>query len=412
MNTHPIAIVRWFIARFVPIAGLLLLVSGSSGLPSNAHAAEGQLTGTVRHYHFARTDGGGATGELHSDLTLLRLNHRLRFDGPFSLEAHLELGRLAPPANLGARLATAGATTYFDLDKNLRRTSNEQTDVRLDRLNLRWDLPGGRRLVLGRQAISWGVATYFPAMDLFAAFAPERIDREFKAGVDALRLTLPRGMFGEVEFVAGSLGRALDDDGVLAGLWRFRSGVVDVGLSAGRFHRDVVLGAYGTADIEGTGVHAEVTWTDAEDPLDGARGRGTFWRAALGADRLLRNGLTGSAEVAWNGAGASGPAGFPAVAMTDRFLRGEMSSVGTLQVGMALTWQLTPLVTLSTAALVNPRDPSALFLPYLSWSVAQDREVLAGLSLGVGPSTSPLGLPRSEYGSAPDQLYVAYKAYF
>ena len=38
------------------------------------------------------------------------------------------------------------------------------------------------RVFAGRQAVTWGVNYFWPVLDLFAPFAPERIDRDYKPG--------------------------------------------------------------------------------------------------------------------------------------------------------------------------------------------------------------------------------------
>ncbi len=377
-------------------------------LPTGARA--GEVRGSLRHYHFAEL--GDAMGrDRHTDLSLLRLTHKQRQTDSLQLEAHLELSRLSPPLISGAVLATGRANNYLGLDQTFSRTPNQQVSALVDRLNLQWDSPEAR-VIVGRQAIGWGVASFFPALDLFSPFAPERIDREYKAGIDAIRIIVPRGPFSSVELVGAVLGDDPGDDGILSGLWTFRTGEVDLGLMAGKYHGDTVLGLHATADLAGTAVHSELSFTDSSSALDALAGKASFWRGSIGAMRLLREGLTAAAEIGFNGFGADDPSGYLAVAGSDRFSRGEIGALGSLEIGASLTWQLHPLVNLTTAVLVNPRDSSVLLLPYLGYSLEQDAEVVAGLSIGLGPGLDSLGRPRSEYGLAPDQLYVAYKAYF
>jgi hypothetical protein len=281
----------------------------------------------------------------------------------------------------------------------------------IDRLMLTWQRTAFR-LVVGRQPITWGVNYFWPVLDLFAPFAPERTDREYKPGVDAVRLTVPLGPLSEVEAVAAGQGASLRDDGSVAALMRLHLGPADVGAMAGRFHRDLVLGGFVAADLRGTGLRAEIAFTDSGDPGDRGLGRASFWRASAGLDRQLTPVLTLTAEAGWNGFGADDPDGYPGIAAADRVRRGEVSSIGRAYAGASLTWQAHPLVSVTGILLVNLSDASGLLLPHLDWSLADNLSLVVGALAGLGPGPRADGHPGSEYGAVPATVYVALKAYF
>jgi hypothetical protein len=56
-------------------------------------------------------------------------------------------------------------------------------------------------ITAGRQTISWATSLIFTPADPFAPFDPADPFREFRAGVDALRLQGFSGAFTELEFV-------------------------------------------------------------------------------------------------------------------------------------------------------------------------------------------------------------------
>jgi hypothetical protein len=245
-----------------------------------------------------------------------------------------------------------------------------------------------------------------------AACAPQRIDREYKPGVDALRLTVPLSPLSEVELVAAGQGPSVERDGSVGVLGRFHLGPADAGAMLGRFHRDTVVGAFVTADAVGTGLRAEVGFTESGEPADARIGRARFGRAGLGLDRQLTPALALTAELAWNGFGVPDPARYPTIAAADRVQRGEVTALGRYFLGASLAWQAHPLVSVTATALVSLDDGSALLLPFADVSLADNLSLLVGAIVGLGPGPRADGRPASEYGGVPQTLYAALRAYF
>ena len=94
------------------------------------------------------------------------------------------------------------------------------------------------RVTLGRQAIGWGVAYFWPTLDLFSPFSPERIDRDYKSGVDAVRATIALSAYSELQLVGAVLGPSPREDGAAGALLRLGLGPLDLGLMGGKFHGD------------------------------------------------------------------------------------------------------------------------------------------------------------------------------
>jgi hypothetical protein len=369
--------------------------------------------GSLRAFGFLRVDDRPAldAGRRDAELGILRLTGEAGLGADWRLTTHGVLTVESPPVAAVAGLAEVRAPTFLPLERSLVQGRDGGLRAEFDRLNLQGPL-GRLRLVAGRQAITWGVNFFWPALDLFAPFRPAQIDRDYKPGVDAVRLTLPVGAFSEVEAVGAVLGGSLRQDGAAATLARIHLGRADVGLMGGYFHRDAVLGGFLTADVRGTGVRGEVSYTRSGDPGDAARGRERFWRASVGIDRLLTPVLTLTLEAAWNGFGVDDPALYPTVARADRVRRGEVTALGRVHAGLALAWELHPLWTLTNTALVNAVDGSALWVPTVRWSVADDAEVLFGAQAPLGPGPARDGRPRSEFGLAPATVFAGVKVYF
>lgn len=413
------------------VAGLLLLASVS---PATGQTVVG---GDVRVFAFrvleetdlagdgeAAEDSDAAAGAGGVELGILRLKLDSRWRASSGNRFRFELHGLAQatsPPGSGAvtSIATGGTRRFFDLERDSFGGGDLSGTTEIDRLNLRWDRPGFR-MVAGRQAITWGVNYFWPVLDLFAPFAPQRIDRDYKPGVDALRFTVPVGDFSEVEVIAAGQGTRTPDDLSFASLGRFHSELgegpssIDFGYMVGGFHRDFVLGGFFAADVRGTGLRGEVSWTspgcDAES-IHPVFGCGDFWRFTVGVDRLLTPRLTLIAEASWNGFGAGGAADYERLAETDRVRRGEVVSLGRRYAGLSLAWQAHPLLTVSGAVLYNREDSSALFQPGITWSVSDHVSFGAGLiaSTGRGVRDGVLG---SEYGAVPVVAWSSLTAYF
>jgi hypothetical protein len=394
--------------RFSPLMVLLILALASADL---AFAQDFRWGGSARGFQFFRLEEAAGGERRDLELGILRMTSQAEFFSGFGLESHAVLNFFSPPLAGAFRLADSQGPAFLPLQRVLAEGDRAALLLHLDRLNLQMETPRVR-IVAGRQPITWGVNYFWPAMDLFAPFAPQRVDRDYKPGVDAVRTVVPLGPYSELEIVAGSLGRSFSRSRAVAGLARIHLGRADLGLMGGTFHRDTVLGSFIAADVRGTGVRGEFTWTDSGDPLDELRDKGRFWRASAGVDRLLTPTVTVSGEFAWNGYGADDPAHYPALLMSDRFQRGEVTSVARVYSGGSLNWQFHPLVTLNQALLLNLDDGSLLLVPALRWLAGNNLELLLGGQVGLGEGLGPFGLPRSEYGSLPATVFAAFKGYF
>lgn len=400
-------------------------------------AAQTELGGDVRLFAFRileETDlagdgepaeeDGAADGAGGVELGILRLKLDSRWRSGdrdrFRFELHGTAQAISPPGS-GAvtSVATGDTRRFFDLTKDSFGGGDVAGTTEIDRFNLRWDRPRFR-MVAGRQAITWGVNYFWPVLDLFAPFAPQRIDRDYKPGVDALRFTVPVDDFSEIEVIAAGQGARTPDDLSLASMGRFHADLgegastVDFGYMVGGFHRDFVLGGFFSADVRGTGLRGEVSWTSPGCDPESAHpvfGCGDFWRLTVGVDRLLTPRLTLIGEASWNGFGAGDPADYTRLAEADRVRRGEVVSLGRRYAGLSLAWQAHPLLTVTAAVLANRDDGSALFQPGIAWSVSDSVTWTAGLiaSTGRGVRDGVLG---SEYGAVPVVAWSSLTAYF
>ncbi len=369
-----------------------------------------KLGASLRSFGFYAVEDNLFQSRRDTEFLIFRLVPEVTIGQHVKAEAHLVTDLMSPPVSLATALATGSSRTYLDLQERIVNEENVSVNAALDRLNVQIET-GAFQLVLGRQAITWGVNYFWPALDLFAPFAPNRIDRDYKPGVDAARMIVPLGSYSEAQAVAGILGPSTSRDLAAGGLIRWNVGTVDFGLMAGSFHEDKVVGSFVTANLAGTGLRGELSWTQSGDPRDVTIGRGVFWRGSVGIDRQLTPTITLILETAWNQYGAANPEDYLLLLSSDRLLRGEITSLGRYHSGLSLGWRFHPLWSFNNTALVGWDDSSALWVPSLVWSTGNNSEVLLGGQLGFGKEVSPAGTPRSEYGSSPHTLFAAFKLY-
>lgn len=373
------------------------------------------LGGSVRGYQFFGLEDSELLPRRDSELWLLRLTEEVSFGRDVSFEFHGILNFASPPLAGESSLAVSPSRKFLPLDVTFYENDKVSFTGALDRANVQIDL-GHIQVKLGRQALTWGVSYFWPAMDIFAPFQPNQVDRDYKAGVDALRITFALNNFSELEILGGILGSSAKNDGAAGALLRWNAGSSDLGFMAGRFHGDTSAGVFITSNVRGTGIRGELTYTDSGDPADEARDREEFWRGSIGLTRQLFPSLGMVAEVAWNGYGSCDPRDYLDRAVSDRVLRGEVTSLGMIHSGVSLSWMFHPLLTLNNSFLVNWNDSSTLWIPVLVWSAGDNSEVLVGgqISSGGGISSNSEGTPalESEYGAIPSSVFGTIRIYF
>ena len=99
-------------------------------------------------------------------------------------------------------------------------------------------------LKVGRQAITWGVNTLFPSLDVFAPYIPTQIDRDYKVGVDAVRLIVSPTSHIEVEAVGAQLEPGHIEPSAAGAMVRINTGAIDFGIMGGSFHDDTRAGGF------------------------------------------------------------------------------------------------------------------------------------------------------------------------
>jgi hypothetical protein len=392
------------------LLGCLACVLVVATAPGDAMAQSVTLSGSVRNYNLLRIQDAPARPDAARDIDFLsgRLVSDIKFTDAFTIESHVVVD-LVGPAQSTVGLRSTNSQTFLPLNHEFATDGDVTMSGRFDRLNARIHT-SSIDLRVGRQAITWGVNTLYPSLDVFSPYVPTQIDRDYKAGVDAVRLTVSPGSHVEVEVVGAQLEDGDIEPTAAGAMVRVSAGAIDVGFMGGSFYDDKRAGAFASVSVAGTGLRGEVSRTTPGDAIDRLR-RPSFWRAGIGIDRQLTSTLMLSAEVAYDGFGERRAADYPPVLSSARFQRGELPGPGRLATGGTLSWKFHPLGTLSTLALVNLDDGSAAIMPIVYWSVTSQIDILGGVQMLTGHAPTAAGLPRSEYGGLGSAVVTGLKVY-
>jgi hypothetical protein len=325
---------------------------------------------------------------------------------------------------------------YRALDAEWEQSAGAADDGRwtarlwLDRAAVHLRLPRAD-VALGRQAVTFGKAYFWNPLDAFLPFDPNQFDRDYKPGVDALRIDVPLGPLAEFTLVGGA-GREIGyDDGYIQGGalnaswygsallahagwhaagwdWALQGGKVYGGCQAG----GGAVGELGplAVRIEGTLFRAAAS-PALPPPLHGDLYEDRF-DAVAGAGRRFANSLDLQAEYFYNGGGTGGQ-DLTASSVRRRLL--VIRHLGRHMTGFSASYEVSPLVTARLVLVGSLDDGSMQTQPTLSISVSDNADVLAGASISRGDRPSAQNgtvKPRSEFGSLPDLYFVELKYAF
>ena len=289
----------------------------------------------------------------------------------------------------------------------------------LDRLSVTVKMKFGD-LILGRQPVAWGSGRVTNPTDIIAPFSFHELDKEERFGVDAVRLRVPLGPLGELD-----TGYVFGRDFEFKQSAFFIRGKVnvlktDVSLLLVGFQEDLLIGLDLARSLGGSGV-----WLEAAYVFPGALNTNqpkarNYARLTAGIDRSLGDRMYGFLEYHFNSAGASHPAGYPALFVQPAYTRGTAYLMGRHYVSLGLTYQATPLIPATGLVIWNLSDGSLALSPQAEYNISENIYLGAGAYLGIGrrPRTSLFGetgaIPelRSEFGSYPDFAFLSFRVYF
>jgi hypothetical protein len=276
-------------------------------------------------------------------------------------------------------------------------------------------------LYLGRQAISWGSARVVNPTDILIPFTFNELDVEDRIGVDAVRLRVPIGFMAELDggYVFGEDFEYQNSAFFLRSKFYYRR--TDISLLALGFRENLLAGFDLARSIGGAGFWFEgaYVFAGALDP-DERDSDEDYFRATTGLDYILRDGTYLFAEYHYNQAGLSNAYRYLYVFDKTAYTEGAVYLFGRQYLAPGISRQITPLITLTSEALINLGDQSVFFMPQVEYNVAEDVYLSGGAYLGLGKEPKqftfygygPFLRLRSEFGTYPDFYFTSFRVYF
>jgi hypothetical protein len=277
-----------------------------------------------------------------------------------------------------------GQSTWVD-DADLR------VDNRLYRAYARISF-GNNDTTIGRQRIPLGTGRMWSTLDMLNPVNPLQIERDEYVGVDAIQ--------SEQKLDAASrlVGVYAPDPARRHGRWiaQYRTHRLgsDLTFTAGRYGRDRLAGVDVATQVGEAGLRGELTWT--RPPA----GPG-YAKALIGLDYAFANTFTVSLE-AYHSRQAQDER---LRQFADDPQRMSVEPYGGSYLGANCSYEFTPLLKASAYLLGNLQDGSRFYSPNLSYSLANDLVVQAGIQIFKGGNNT-------DYGRGKNLFYVQTQLFF
>ncbi len=335
-------------------------------------------------------------------ITNLRLNLKTDVDN-WQFNAAIESSSISGDTVENTRLTGLADPAYLlvndnrramKLTKHLRDNNRSQNNVRLDRLNAKYQTDNWQ-VTFGRQVISWGNGLAFQPLDLFNPFSPTAIDTDYKVGDDML--------YGQYLFESGA---------DLQALTVFRRNVTTDKIDSDYFSHAAKLHFFKD--------EYEIDLMAARHYLDEVAGFGivgpigeALWRFNISIHNQETGGMATSAianlDYSWTWSDTNyygfiefahsdfGHKKLPQYSfqidqqLSERIARGEVFNYGRDYLAAGLTIDLYPLVTNNWILISNLHDRSSIIQTTFNYDPSDNTFMQLGIAL-------PAGNDNTEYG--------------
>ena len=278
--------------------------------------------------------------------------------------------------------------------------------------------PTWGQVIIGRQGIGLGRGTIFSAVDIFAPFSPLEVDREWRRGVDAIRIERNITPTSSVELI-GAFGETWEQSALL-GRARGYFGNMDGEFLFGKRAEDTMLACVVSAAVSDAEVHSELAFfrTQERQPESGLLcNRHEVVKFVLGSSYTFNigNGLTWLTEYHYSGFGLENIEDVSNELQNKEFLerivRGDTQILGRQAIASQLSYPFRIDLNGSLLMLQSPQDGSGIVSPSFIWDVSQHSSIVGSFFIPWGDRPSS-GIIESEYGGTPISLFLQLRSYF
>ena len=277
---------------------------------------------------------------------------------------------------------------------------------------------GRADVTVGRQAIGWGRGLLFGAVDVFAPFSPLESDREWRRGVDALRVRTPLTDLISLD-VAAAFGESSDESAYVGRVHGY-IGDVDGELFAGSRCRDGFYGASVSLPVFDAELHGEAAVFMSPETLPAGGSFGSddvALKTVVGGSRTFdwAGGLMLVAEYHYSGFGVSDIEDvsdhFGDAAFIERYARGDSQILGRHACAVQLSYGFASLTPFSATWVASPVDGSGVIVPSVVWVFSDSVTLSASAYVAYGDAPEGANI-MSEYGATPTTGLVQISFYY
>ena len=292
------------------------------------------------------------------------------------------------------------------LDDALAMGDNATYRHELDRAFVAWRLGRGE-LQIGRQAVGWGRGVLFGAVDIFAPFNPLESDREWRRGVDALRVSVPFADRFSLDVIAAG-GSSVDESAFVGRFYGYID-AFDGELLLGRRRGDRFVGTVASVRVKGAEMHGEL----ASFKTPATEGGEVVVKALVGGSYAwdTQGGLLLVGEYHFSGFGVSDIAELAAAPYLARLIQGDAQILGRHAGAVQLSQGITGTLPRTLGWLFSPIDGSGVLTGVVTW-IFSDELTLAASAYWPYGERPRHGTLQSEYGGAAKSGLVQISFYY
>jgi len=269
----------------------------------------------------------------------------------------------------------------------------------------------------GRQSISFGSSRFVNPLDVLTSFSFDTIDQEERFGVDAIRIRLPFGEMGEIDF-GYVFGDSFEYENSAFYLnTKFSVKDSDYTLMAMAFMENLLLGL----DFQ-TSVLEAGFWMEAGYVIPNALNKSNsddknYLRISTGFDYNFLSRLYGFIEYHYNEAGSSSLDGYLENGNKTAYKQGRVFLLSRHYLIPGFSCELSPLCNLRSSIIINLQDGSSFISPNVVYSLAENFYLEAGAFISTGKSSSvdyrkhKLNVA-SEFGLYQNIYFLSLRFYF
>jgi len=301
---------------------------------------------------------------------------------------------------------------YFDMT-NIGYHNDKYFATSVDRLNFTYS-HDFFDVIVGRQAITYGKAFFWNLLDVFEPYDPATVIRDYKTGIDAVKVEIPLGSFSGLDLVYSptkKYGSVQEDQSSLLAHYYTNLKGWDVAFQTGKVYAGYQNGVGITGDYKGIEIRGEANYFNSNNLLD----IDDYSSFVLGAGYRFENSLHFQAEYHYNDAGTKHSSQRNKI--NDISVEnGVTTNISRDIFAFSASYEFLPILIGRLSLLGSCNDGSFQIQPDFNYSISDniDLTFIANLNRGDKPTKDINGnyTINSEFGRLPDVYTLELKWYF